>query len=370
MLSDYGFANKIIYTMRHLAWRYTPIYESQSTRELKLKEALMQGKKIFFIGRSGNIFIKLIGIFAIVLFALLLLFFFNFYDFYDFVLKELVIFAIFVTFVFYLLIFFWSYGTGLVRLILKYRKTFLVLAGISGMILAYGVYDSVSDIESLYHIENEVLQSSLTILALGLPTFFILWLFRTHDVQENINNSTFFECARMLVEETQEEEDTQEREDTKKRYLSTKIALEQLAYLRRETGFSKKRIDFITQELNLDRINLKGARLSGLDLSGAKLSKADLSNADLNRVKLIDANLDAADLSGTNLRYAYLQGANLSNFVDDVKDKDKWDFTTYNSETKFGDTWLAIKEARDEANMKAMSIEEAENKNKRGIFGV
>ena len=76
----------------------------------------------------------------------------------------------------------------LLELTLKYRKISLVLAGTFGIVLACYVYQFFSN---QVDINKTALHGSLTILALGLPTFFILWLFRTHDVQENINNSTF-----------------------------------------------------------------------------------------------------------------------------------------------------------------------------------
>ena len=92
--------------------------------------------------------------------------------------------------------------------ILENRIRSLVLAGLIGMLLAYSMHKFFPYIHDT---SNPVLHSSLTILALGLLTFFVLWLFRTEDVQrqidkteENTNNSTFFECARMLVEATQQ----------------------------------------------------------------------------------------------------------------------------------------------------------------------
>ena len=225
--------------------------------------------------------------------------------------------------------------------VLKNRTYSLLVASLLGVVLAIAAYHCFDGLCTT------VLHSSLTILALGLPTFFILWLFRTRDVQENINNSTFFECARMLVETTQQ------GGEGEKKSLSAKIALEQLAYLRKENSFNKEKIDLLTQGLNLTRLDLKHAYLGGLNLSRADLSNAHLEVADLSGTKL----------SGTDLSGAYLQGANLSNFIDDVKDKNKWNSATYNNETKFDGTWLAGKEARDKANMEAMSIKEAQNKN-------
>lgn len=67
------------------------------------------------------------------------------------------------------------------------------------------------------------------------------------------------------------------------------------------------------QDLNSDRVALRGftapeADLSGIDLSGADLSHAYLSGADLS-----NANLSNADLSHANLVEAKLNNANLTN---------------------------------------------------------
>ena len=72
------------------------------------------------------------------------------------------------------------------------------------------------------------------------------------------------------------------------------------------------------KRLDLRYANLKYADLSGVDLSCADLSCVDLryanlKYADLKYADLRYANLSGADLSDANLRYANLSGANLSN---------------------------------------------------------
>ena len=76
------------------------------------------------------------------------------------------------------------------------------------------------------------------------------------------------------------------------------------------------------QDLNSDRIPLRGftapeADLRGIDLSGADLSNAYLSGADLSNANLSDANLSHANLAETkltnaNLNNSLLTGANIS----------------------------------------------------------
>ena len=187
----------------------------------------------------------------------------------------------------------------------NHRRCSLLRAGILGVLSAFFIY------YFFFGLKHDILRSSITILFLGLPTFYVLWVFRTRDVQEqidkteeNTNNSTFFECARMLAEGKTAEERLEEKESVQYNYesLSKKTALEQLAYLRRETGFDKKRIDSLTRGLHLSSEIFEFARFNGLDLS-----KADLSRAKLNEAILIDAEFIGAELIG-----AELNGANLT----------------------------------------------------------
>lgn len=45
------------------------------------------------------------------------------------------------------------------------------------------------------------LGTSLTMLVLALPTFFCLWIYRTHDTRELIHQSELFEALRMLTQD-------------------------------------------------------------------------------------------------------------------------------------------------------------------------
>ena len=277
-------------------------------------------------------------------------------------------------------------------LILKYRIISLAGAGFLGYKFAGEACDIVPF--CIPGGNNNVLESSITILALSIPTLFILWLFRTHDTQENINNSTFFECARLLATEDSPGEDEKDRIENS---LPKKIALEQLAYLKRETGFDKKRIDLLTNNLSLNNkefscaqlcdINLSAAKLIKTSFNGADLSNADLSNADLSNAELIYANLKGADLVSAYLQkaclmHANLEGADLRGIVErdnlsesdlmganpgsmnqgaDLCDADlmganlkgaKLGSAIYNDNTNFNDTVFENKEARDNAGMR------------------
>jgi BTB/POZ domain-containing protein KCTD9 len=67
------------------------------------------------------------------------------------------------------------------------------------------------------------------------------------------------------------------------------------------------------QDLNEDRVSLRGLNVPEADLRGINLANVDLSNADLSGADLRFANLSNADLSNTNLTEANLSNANLSN---------------------------------------------------------
>ena len=209
-----------------------------------------------------------------------------------------------------------------------FRTCFLFGTAILGVVLVYGVYHWIG----FPKLDNETLRSNITILLLGLPIFYALWVFRTHDVQkqidkteENTNNSTFFECARMLAEEKPEEEKSKEGEPAeekpegskddsfmKREFSLTKTALEQLAYLKKETGFDENRIDSLTRGLDLRGKNFNFAHFNGLDLSKAILNKAILNKAKLNGAELNEAKLNGAKLNRAELNEAELNEAELN----------------------------------------------------------
>ena len=222
--------------------------------------------------------------------------------------------------------------------ILNDRIESLIRASVLGVLLAIIAYIAAD------YLGNEVLQSSITLLFLSLPTFFVLWVFRTYDVEEqlkkaekqlnkteeNTDNSTFFECARLLATQNA---------------LSEKIALEQLVYLRRETSFDKGKIDILTKNMFLENKVLDSAQLSGLDLSGAKLNGASLI-----KTNLTGADLTRTDLTGTDLTETDLRDANLEKIIFDSKTN--FSGTLYNSRTIFtGTDFENNRDARDEAGM-------------------
>ena len=175
----------------------------------------------------------------------------------------------------------------------NHRRCSLLRAAILGVLSAFFIY------YFFFGLKHDILRSSITILFLGLPTFYVLWVFRTHDVQKQIdkteegtNNSTFFECVRMLTEGEPIPKMPKGVEDynlIKHKSLPKKTALEQLAYIRKN-GFDKKRIDSLTRGLYLENENFESARFSGLDLSTTNLNGANLRGADLTKVKF---NLEA-----------------------------------------------------------------------------
>ena len=76
-------------------------------------------------------------------------------------------------------------------------------------------------------------------------------------------------------------------------------------------GFNAPEADL--RGIDLSGADLRHAYLSGADLSNANLSNTNLSNANLVETKLNNANLSNSQLTGANLGYAILIEANLQN---------------------------------------------------------
>ena len=188
----------------------------------------------------------------------------------------------------------------------NYRIISLVIFAFLGLVLYIFTYILLFESTEFPKI-NDLSRNSLSLLVLGLPTFFILWIFRTHDVQRQIDNSTFFECTRLLASE--------------EKTISKKTALEQLVYLRQKNSSYRERVDSLTRGIPLEKvvlnfaqlndINLSNADLTGADLTGANLTDADLIRTNLTDANLTDANLTDADLTGADLTGADLTDAKL-----------------------------------------------------------
>ena len=110
----------------------------------------------------------------------------------------------------------------------------------------------------------------------------------------------------------------------------TKPANEQVAILRQgarawnewrssksDSHFGLEGADFSGAEVNLDRVNRKGARLARANFAWASFREANfveanLQEADLTQSSLVEADLSCANLDGASLRKADLSRANLS----------------------------------------------------------
>ena len=136
------------------------------------------------------------------------------------------------------------------------------------------------------------------------PALFLLWVFRTYDVQkqqENSNSNLLFQYGCMLAD---------------KEPTSQRIALEQLADMRRDHSFDKNKIDMFTRRLVLKEKDFIGIKLNGINLSSAVLEKTYLGWAYMEDTILMGANLNGANLEhaqlkGSDLRYSILNNAKL-----------------------------------------------------------
>ena len=185
-----------------------------------------------------------------------------------------------------------------------------------------------------YDIIPEELQNHLSILLLGLPTFFLLWFFRTSDTRENLNTNNFYGALNLLANDitTDIKADSTKIEDIKAdstkiediKSDSTKIediksdsyqkirqGFIQIMHLRQNAKEYEKRIDLSTKEINLSGIILEDLNCRGADLQGATLIRTNFCNANLQDTKLIGAKLQNAKLQRANLTGANLQNAKL-----------------------------------------------------------
>ena len=188
--------------------------------------------------------------------------------------------------------------------------------------------------------------SSLITLLLVLPTLLFLWIFRTHDIREQIEkaesqiNKTQINTLSSILTHAL---DMITSNDFKRRSMS----LIQLAQLKRQTQDFDAQIDLATRGLDLSvdlsedaslskytplskvtpaeykkspliLSSLENMDLRGANLRGANLSIANLSYAKLGSVELGGANLSCADMTGTllveaNLKDAIMWNATLNN---------------------------------------------------------
>ena len=263
--------------------------------------------------------------------------------------------------------------------LLSIRILLLIIAGLGGIALLHFFNHCLLDGIICWLGINEYSRfiSSLQLLLLGLPTFALLWYFRTNDTREQVDKSTeqidksteqinqgqLFEGLKNLTDDdalkievgTQQliilsksvpsydeqiklafierlkrppklERDNEDKEiQPKQRYTYAQYILDWLAEYQNEHGgeMNLEGCDFSFQEFskktNFDVLRKdSGNKIESLSFYMANLIRANLIRANLIRANLIranlsDANLSDADLSDADLSDADLNDANLSN---------------------------------------------------------
>ena len=183
--------------------------------------------------------------------------------------------------------------------IYKYRKTSLALsAGISILLFCLFLcfWPDIACYIGTDEDFNNRIKASLSLLCLGLPIAYLLWLFRTHDTLENLHRRSFFDALKLLTSE----------EGSAKG-----MGLKQILFLRSKVKGYESEIDNLTPNLNLKGAYLKKAELQGVKLQGANLQEAKLQGADLRGAQLQEAELQKANLQEAQLQEAELQWAQL-----------------------------------------------------------
>ncbi len=153
-------------------------------------------------------------------------------------------------------------------------------------------------------VKDNWLNSSLTTLLLALPTLFVLWVLRTNDTREQIEETQNNTLTSILSHAM----DMITSDDFKRRYAG----LIQLGQLRKQTAKFNAQINSATRNLDLKPLDLDGKPLSDEeDIVPNDYQRALLMNAYLRKIDLNDAELRGADLTEADLTEAVLSGANL-----------------------------------------------------------
>ena len=169
------------------------------------------------------------------------------------------------------------------------RVLWLLLSACLGVFCATYIAPYFSYILFSHNPEIAGIEKNFTLLILGLPTFFLLWIFRTLDTKENLNSNSFFGALDLIA-----------GNENQKRYgLITLIDL-------KKKNVYKDKINSILQNMDVVGANFSKLNLSNADLSGVNFQKSNLRGA-----KLQEADLQGANLQGSGLQGADLQGANL-----------------------------------------------------------
>lgn len=164
------------------------------------------------------------------------------------------------------------------KILLKYRKLFLVIFAILGLVIAfllfkYSLFEKFTS--CVFGIEDKNLRLYYTIFITisALPVSFYLWALRNHDKlqqlkksQESNNFNNFSNAIKLFTE--------------KDNLDANAVGLKLLMKLKHQ-GLFVKEIDLVTPYKNLKNAILRMANLSKVNLEGARLGRADLSRANL-----------------------------------------------------------------------------------------
>ena len=208
--------------------------------------------------------------------------------------------------------------------VLKRRLRYLILGGLCGIVLVFFYFcvtgiisiDNIIKFNFLEQVKTvSFFNTHFPLLLISLPVALLLWLFRTHDIreqlkktqkqiektQENINFNVFANAQKMVAAI---ERDNNNKK-TEKTLINQALGLLKILDLQRQ-GLFLKEIGIIIRKIDFSGIDLKNQDLQGADLEKANLQYANLEDADLE-----GANLRGTNLEGANLEGAGLYGANL-----------------------------------------------------------
>ena len=90
---------------------------------------------------------------------------------------------------------------------MKYRKLRLLFCAAIGIVLSFGLIYCIRRLSegnnnNISFLREEKIEGSLFILPLSLPTMFVLWLFRTHDVKSAYDLSNIQKITDLCVSDS------------------------------------------------------------------------------------------------------------------------------------------------------------------------
>ncbi len=169
--------------------------------------------------------------------------------------------------------------------LLRNRLISLIISALLGVILLSNMSNMKDDAFScIVSDDYDILKHIRTIL-LAIPAATLLWLFRTHDVEEQITKSQDSINLNILFKGIDGVNSQNEQEIRSGFTLLVKL---------RSDGYLKSEIDTVTRNIRFTGTSFIGVKFDGLDLTNAKFENKNYSNIDFRDCTFNGTNLSSA----------------------------------------------------------------------------